>query len=127
MCHHQADSDQRNLPMKVVDDVFAPRLGDEAEARGEAELQAHHREAGVADRSREFSPEVARGRQPTQKQREQRAEHEQKIQSAPNNSAQGEALRHSRRHQNDPNALPSAIAMTSAISGPTTITIAMSR
>src|SRR5688572_26908321 len=105
--------------MKVIDDVFAPRLGDEAKARRDAELQAHHREAGVSDRSRELGPEVARRRRPTQKQREQRAEHERKVQNAPENPAQHKTI--GCCHQNDPNALPSVIATTSAISGPTTI------
>ena len=58
----QADRDQRDLAVKVIDDVLAPRLGDVAEARREAELQAHHRQAGVADRDRELGPESARRR-----------------------------------------------------------------
>jgi hypothetical protein len=45
MRYDQADRYERNLTVKMVNDVFAPRLGDIPEASGETELHAHHRKA----------------------------------------------------------------------------------
>ena len=99
----QGDRDQRDLAVKMIDDVFAPRFGDVPEARGEAELQAHHRQAGVADRDRELGPEIARGRQRSRQEREQRRENEEQINEDPNGPAHGVENLHrlllSRDHQ----------------------------
>ncbi len=59
----ESNGDQRDLAVKVIDDVFTPWLGDVPEARREAELQTHHRQARVTDRDRERPPEIARRRQ----------------------------------------------------------------
>src|SRR5271168_4131550 len=69
--------------MEVIDDIFAPWLGYVTETRREADLQAHHRQARVAERDRELGPEVARGRPRPGQQREQRGEDEQKINRNP--------------------------------------------
>ena len=89
----QADRDQRDLAVKVVDDILAPRLGDVAEARRETELQAHHRQARVADRDRELGPEIARRRQRRRQEREQRGENEEQIddRSRPSHARRREA------------------------------------
>ena len=85
----QADRYQRDLAVKVIDDVLAPRLGDVAEARREAELQAHHRQAGIAERDRELRPEIARRRQRPRQEREQRGEDEEQINDDPNGPTHG--------------------------------------
>ena len=87
MRYDQADRYQRNLTVKMIDDVFAPRLGDILEARGETELQAHHRKAGIAEGDRELSPETARWRMRACQQREQGSENEQQIDEDPNGPA----------------------------------------
>jgi hypothetical protein len=88
MGYDQADRYERNLTVKMVNDVFAPRLGDVPEARGETELQAHHRKAGVAEGNRELCPEIARRRMRTSLEREQGSENEQQVDEDPNGPAQ---------------------------------------
>ncbi len=80
--------------MKMVDDILAPWIGDVPEACSEADLQAHHREAGIADRDREFRPEVARRRTRPCQEREQRGEDEEQIKSDLNGPAHGVAKLH---------------------------------
>ena len=77
MRYDQADRYERYLTVKMVNDVFAPRLGDVPEARGETELQAHHSKAGVAEGDGELRPETAGRRMRTCQEREQRSENEQ--------------------------------------------------
>ena len=79
MHYDQADRDQRDLTVKVIDDVLAPRLSDKPEACREAELQAHHCQAAVTDRNRELRPEVARGRMRAEQEREQGGENKDQI------------------------------------------------
>src|ERR1700722_5516033 len=76
----EGDGDKRYPAVKVIDDVFAPWLGDESEAGSEAELETHHRQARVADRDGELPPEIARRRRerPCQ-QREQWGENEEQV------------------------------------------------
>ena len=88
MRYDQADRYQRNLTVKMVDDVFAPRLGDVAKARREAELQPHHRKAGITERDRELRPEIARRGMRACQEREQGSENEQQIDEDPNGPAQ---------------------------------------
>ena len=87
MRDHQADRDQRDLAMKMIDDVLAPRLGDVAEACGEAELQTHHRKACVAERHRELRPEIAARRQRSGQERELRGEDEKQVHGDPDGPA----------------------------------------
>src|SRR6202011_3709603 len=84
----QADRYERNLTVKMVNHVFAPRLGGVPEARGETELQAHHRKAGVAEGNRELCPEIARRRMRTSQERKQGSENEQQVDEDPNGPAQ---------------------------------------
>jgi hypothetical protein len=56
----EGDCDKRYPAVKVIDDVFAPWLGDVSEAGSEAELETHHRQARVADRDDEL-PQKSRG------------------------------------------------------------------
>jgi hypothetical protein len=86
----QADRDQRYLAVEMVDDVLAPRFGDVAEACREAELQAHHSEARIADRDRELRPEIASRRQRYRQERKQRGEDEEKIDADPDGPADDE-------------------------------------
>src|ERR1700686_3853121 len=88
MRYDQADRYERNLTVKMVNDVFAPGLGDVPEARGETELQAHHRKAGVAEGDRELGPKVARRRMRACQEREQGSENEQQVDEDPNSPAQ---------------------------------------
>ena len=88
MRYDQADRYERNLAVKMVNDVFAPRLGDVPEARGETELQAHHRKAGIAEGDRELRPEIARRRMRACQEREQGSENEQQVDEDPNGPAQ---------------------------------------
>ena len=110
--HHQADGDLRDLAVKVIDDVLAPRGGDVTEARGEPELQAHHRQAGIADRDRKLRPEIARGRQRPQKKREQRGEDEEQVNDDPNRPAHGTAL-----HRSPPPAVAAPAEPSGALNG----------
>ena len=91
MRDYESDREQRNLSMQMVDHVFAPGGGDVAESRRETELQPHHREAGIADCDRELRPEVARGGQGPDQEREQGGEHKNQIDGHPRPAAQGEA------------------------------------
>jgi hypothetical protein len=50
MHYHQRDSEERNPPVEMIDDVLTPRFGDKPEARREPELQAHYRQSGIAER-----------------------------------------------------------------------------
>ena len=84
MCYDQANRYQRDLAVKVIDDVLAPRFGDMSEPRRESELQTHHRQASVANRDREFGPEIAGRRQRTCQESEQRGENEEQIKDDPN-------------------------------------------
>ena len=102
MRQRQTNRDQRDPAVKVVDDVFAPRLGDVAEAGRETELQAHHRQAGVADGDRELRPEIARGRQRSRQEREQRAEDKEEVQRGPNGSTHDKADSRARRSSQGP-------------------------
>ena len=88
MHYDEADRYQRNLTVKMVNDVFAPRLGDVPEARGETELQTHHRKAGVAEGDRELRPEITRWRMRACQEREQGSENEQQVDEDPNGPAQ---------------------------------------
>src|SRR5262245_52293016 len=92
--HHQTNRDERHLAVKVVDDVFAPRFGDEAEARCETELQTHHRQARVADGGRELCPEIAGGRVRSRKERKQRPEYKEQIECRPNGATHDKARLH---------------------------------
>src|SRR5262245_6308367 len=94
MRDHQTNRDQRHLAGKVVDDVFAPRLGDEAEARCETELQSHHRQARVADGGRELCPEIAGRRVRSSKECKQRAEDKEQIECRPNDATHDKARLH---------------------------------
>jgi hypothetical protein len=85
----QADRYQRYLTVKMVYDVLAPRLGHVPEACRQAELQAHHRQSGIADRDRELRPKIARRRQCSCQEREQRGEDEEQIQDDPNGPTHG--------------------------------------
>src|SRR6516165_6258993 len=87
--YDQADCDQRNLAVKVIHDVLAPRLSDKPEACRKAELQAHHRQAAVTDRNRKLRPEVARRRMRAQQKREQGGENEDQIYDDPNRTPEG--------------------------------------
>jgi hypothetical protein len=60
MQEDEGDCDKRYLAVKVIDDVFAPWLGDVSEARRQAELQTHHRQARVTNRDGEL-PQKSRG------------------------------------------------------------------
>src|ERR1700692_5134247 len=88
MRYDQADRYERNLTVKMVNDVFAPRLGDVTEARGKTELQAHHREAGIAEGDRELCPKITRRRMRACQEREQGSENEQEVDENPNGPAQ---------------------------------------
>ena len=79
----KGDCDQRYLAVKVINDVFAPWLGDVPEARGETELQTHHRQARVADCDGELPPEIARRRERPRQQREQRGKNEEQVNGDP--------------------------------------------
>src|SRR5262245_13206183 len=80
--------------MKVVYDIFAPRLGDVAEAGRETELQAHHGQASVTYRDRELSPEIARWRPRPCQECKQRAEDKEEVQRGPCDSANCKARLH---------------------------------
>src|SRR4249919_2875845 len=88
MRHDQADRYERNLTVKMINDVFAPWLGDVPEARGKTELQAHHRKAGIAEGDRELCPEITRRRMRAGQQCEQGSENEQQVDENPNGPAQ---------------------------------------
>src|SRR3984957_1246409 len=91
----EGDCDQRYPAVKVINDVFAAWLRNVSEARREAELQTHHRQARVSDRDGELPPEIARRwREGSCQQREQRGEDEQKVNEEPNGAAQDVAKLH---------------------------------
>src|SRR5262245_38296389 len=94
MRDHQTNRDQRHLVVKVVDDVFVSRLGDEAEARCETELQAHHRQARVADGGRELCPEIAGRRVRSRKECKQWVEDKEQIEHCLNNAMYDKARLH---------------------------------
>ena len=67
----------------------SPQRRDVAEARGEPELQAHHGEAGIAERGGKLGPEVARRRQAADHKGKERREDERQIDCDPNRPSHG--------------------------------------
>ena len=102
--HHQADCNQRDLAMEVIDDVFAPRFGHVAEACRETALQAHYRQAGIAERNRELRPETACRRQWPRHEDEQRGEDEEQVDDDPDGPTHGERRLHGLSYSFDSDA-----------------------
>jgi hypothetical protein len=107
MQEDEGDCDKRYLAVKVIDDVFTPWLSDVSEARRQAELQTHHRQARVTSRDGELPPEIAgRRRESPYQEREQGRENEEQVNEEPKGAAQGVAKLHgliqaapTRRHE----------------------------
>ena len=80
---HDSKRHQRDLPVEEVNDVAAVGRLEPAEARGQHELEAQHRQPGKAQRHREFAPEPPpRRRRPDQEQ-EQRRQRQQEVEGDP--------------------------------------------